>query len=100
MVPGTYELIYIKMLKFFNETDSDVTFANDCVVHIKYDGTDAVALGSRVMYEMDPTWWGYVGKVVATIVYNFTTELIVRYDHSVSGFANTDDAYEYFDEVV
>ena len=61
---------------------------------------DRVALGSHVIYEMDPSWWGYVGKVIATFVYQFTTEMIIQYDSSIDGFANTTDAHEYFDEVV
>ena len=87
-------------IKFFNDTDSVVTFANEYTASIKYDRVDTVPLGSHVLYEMDSTWWGYVGKVIATIAYNFTTELIIQYDQSISGFTNTADAHEYFNEMV
>jgi hypothetical protein len=87
-------------LKFFNDSDSIVTFANEYTASIKYDRVDTVPLGSHVLYEMDSTWWGYVGKVIATIAYNFTTELIIQYDQSVAGFTTTSEAREYFDDVV
>jgi hypothetical protein len=91
------------MLKWFNDSNCEVTFANDYVVHIKYDNigmTENVPLGSPVIYDMSTNWWGYVGNVVATFATNLTYELIVRYDYSVAGFKNTMDAYDYFNEIL
>ena len=90
------------MIKLFDDSNSEVTYANDYTVRIKYDcaPTERVELGSPVLYAMSPDWWGYVGKVVATIAYNFTYELIIGYDTSVAGFANVPDACEYFDKIL
>ncbi len=88
------------MLLWMNMTHGDVLFANDHTAVLMYKGAEAVHLGARVMYQVSPEWWGYVGKVIATFAHNFTQELFVQYDTSIAGFSNMSDAYDYFDKVL
>ena len=91
------------MIKTFNDSNCEITYANDYFVYIKYDNVDGIEnvnLGSRVLYDMGPNWWGYVGKVIATVAANLTYELIIMYDTSVAGFPNMTDAYDYFDKIL
>jgi hypothetical protein len=82
---------------WLNNTPNDVIFSNEYTAVFRYDGVHNIGLGTHVMYSMTSDWWGYVGKVIATVIHNFTTEFIVQYDNSIAGFANTTDAYKYFE---
>jgi len=85
---------------WLNNTPNDVVFSNEYTAVFLYQGTHDIELGTHVMYNMSPDWWGYVGKVIATVLYNFTTEFIVQYDTSIAGFQNHQDAYLYFDKIL
>lgn len=88
------------MLLWLNDTLSNVVFANDNIAVLVRENASHIELGTRVMYQMSPEWWGYVGKVIATFAHNFTQELFVQYDTSVAGFSNQTDAYDYFDKIL
>lgn len=88
------------MLKWFNDSNSAVTFANAQSARIQYVSDEVVPLGTRVMYSVEPNWWGYVGKVIAVVTQHMNRELIVQYDTSASGFPTQMDAYAYFDKIL
>jgi hypothetical protein len=85
---------------FVTPTPNDVSFSNDHTAVIVYSARKKIPLGTHVMYQMSPEWWGYVGKVIATCTWNAKQELFIQYDKSVAGFPTQKDAHDYFDKIV
>jgi hypothetical protein len=87
------------MLLYVTPTPNDVVFSNDHTAVIVYSARKKIPLGTHVMYQTTPDWWGYVGKVIATCTWNAKQDLFIQYDTSVAGFATQQDAYDYFNVV-